>query len=143
MSPVDKGTVQEKLLKLESIVKILNDLKKSSREEFVKDDRINGATMFNIVIGVEVIVDIANHILSEVFDKPASTYKDSIIFLGDFGVLPKDFADTNKEMADFRNKLIHDYDRVTLDKVYDNLQKAPDIFRQFAKYFVEFLEKES
>jgi len=44
-------------------------------------------------------------------------------------------------MARFRNKLVHIYEEVSLDEVYQNLQKAPDIFREFAKYFQEFLEK--
>lgn len=57
--------------------------------------------------------------------------------------MPKDFADENKDMADFRNKLIHDYDRIDLARVYNYFQKAPDIFSGFARYYIEFLEKQS
>jgi uncharacterized protein YutE (UPF0331/DUF86 family) len=91
---------------------------------------------------VEIIVDIGNHILSEVFHSSAGTYKDVIFKLGDAGIIPKDFANDNLKMADFRNLIIHGYASVDLDQVYQNIQKAPDIFRQFAKYYVEFLDRE-
>jgi len=142
MSPVNKKVIEDKFIKFQESVKVLNELKDASRVEFLKDTKIQGAAMFNMVISVELIVDIGNHILTEVFQAPARTYKDVIIGLGEKGVIPKDFSKENEKMSDFRNMLIHDYSKITLDQVYDHLQKAPDIFRQFAKYFVEFLEKQ-
>lgn len=140
MSPINRKTIEEKLFKFQETTKVLNDLKAYSKEEFIKDAIINSAAMFNLVIAVEVIVDIGNHILVEDFQRSVKTYTDIIIELGDIGVIPKEFAQENKDMAKFRNKLIHDYDRVSLDQVYEHLQKAPDIFRQFSKHFINFLE---
>jgi len=140
MSPIDKKTIDDKLLRLQEVINILNELKKVSSEEFLKDQKLNSAVMFNMIVGIELIVDIGNHILSEVFQKPGKTYKDVIILLGEFTVIPKEFSDQNKEMPDFRNKLIHDYDRVSLDKVYDYLQKAPDVFIEFARHYSEFIK---
>lgn len=140
MSPINRKTIEEKLFKLQEIIKALNDLKAYPREEFIKDVTINSAAMFNLVIAVEVIVDIGNHILVESFQTSVKTYTDVIIELGNVGIMSKEFAQENKDMAKFRNKLIHDYDRVSLEQVYEHLQKAPDMFRQFAKYFIEFLE---
>jgi len=140
MSPVDKNTIKDKLLRLREVVNILNESRESSKEEFLKDSKLSGSVMFNMVVGIELIVDIGNHILAEAFQKPAKTYKDVIIFLGEFEVIPKEFSENNKEMPDFRNKLIHDYDRVSLDKVYEYLQKAPSVFTEFAQYYAEFIK---
>lgn len=140
MSPINRKTIEEKLFKLQEITNALNELKAYSKEEFIKDMTINSAAMFNLVIAVEVIVDIGNHILVESFQRSVKTYADIIIELGDVRIIPEEFAQENKDMAKFRNKLIHDYDRVSLDQVYEYLQKAPDIFRQFSKFFVNFLE---
>ena len=96
--------------------------------------------MFNLVICIELIVDIGNHILTEVFQKSAKTYRETIIYLGDLNVISKEFSKENQEMTGFRNRLIHDYGRVELEEVYENLQKAPNIFRKFAKYYINFLE---
>lgn len=108
---------------------------------FLGDKIIQSAAMFNLLIGIELIVDIGNHILSEEFQKTGKSYKDVIIYLGETKIVPQAFAEENAEMADFRNKLVHDYDRIDSQKVFDYLQKAPDVFRAFAKAYVEFLEK--
>ena len=69
------------------------------------------------------------------FHKPLQAYKDVLLELGSQKIIPLDFATDNATMADFRNMLIHAYPAISLEEVYDNLQKAPDIFRQFARYF--------
>lgn len=142
MSPIDKKTIQEKLFKLQEAVKVLSELQSESQEDFLKDAKLQGAAMFNLIIGIELIVDIGNHILTESFQKPAKTYRDVIVYLGEVGVIPLEFAEENKAMPDFRNKLIHDYDRIELEKVYEYFQKSANVFRQFAKCYIEFLEKE-
>lgn len=141
MSPVDKLTIKNKLEKLEEIINILDKLKKTPKEDFLVDFRINGATMHFLVIGIEIIVDIGNHLVSAVFLKPEKTYKDVILALGKNKIVPEDFAKENSKMTDFRNLIIHAYAEVDLKQVYQNLQKAPDIFRKFAKYYLKFLEK--
>lgn len=141
MSPINRKTIEEKLFKLQEITKILNDLKSYSEEKFIKDTIINNAAMFNLVVAAEVIIDIGNHILVEAFQRSAKTYADVVVELGETGVIHKEFAEDNKDMVKFRNKLIHDYDRVELTKVYEYLQKAPNIFNEFARYFINFLEK--
>lgn len=94
-----------------------------------------------MVLAVEIVVDIGNHILAEAFHMKTEDYAGVIEGLGKAGVIPKKFAKENVDMARFRNLLIHDYIKVDLKQVYQNLQKAPDIFRKFAKYYLEFLEK--
>ena len=71
----------------------------------------------------------------------AKNYAEIILILGETGVIPKTFAEDNKDMAKFRNLVAHDYDKITPEGIHANLQKAPDIFRRFAKYFVGFMEK--
>lgn len=140
---VNQKTIQEKLFKLQESVKVLDEFKNEPLGVFLNDAKTNGAAMFNLVISIELIIDIGNHILTEAFQKSAKTYRDVIVSLGSVGVLPKDFAVKNEFMADFRNKLIHDYDRVNLEKVYEILQKSPNIFREFARHYVVFLDKQN
>jgi uncharacterized protein YutE (UPF0331/DUF86 family) len=57
------------------------------------------------------------------------------------GVIPKEFAEANEKMGDFRNKIIHDYDRINDEQAYKYAEKAPEIFKTFSKSFVDFIEK--
>jgi len=140
-NPLDLKSIKNKLTKLQECIEVLEKLKKTPKEEFLKNKEKSGATMHYLVIGIEVIVDIGQHILSEIFQTKGETYEEVILKLGEVKVVEKNFTKENAPMARFRNLLIHDYVKVNLNKVYQNLQKAPDIFRKFAKYYLKFLEK--
>lgn len=138
---VDKETIENKLKKLDEVINKLEQCKKASREDFMIDFRISDSTMHNLVQGIEIIVDIGNHILSEVFHVRAEEYAEVIKKLGETKIVSPDFAKENIEMARFRNLIIHAYEEIDLNKVYQNLQKAPEIFRKFAKSYQKFLDK--
>lgn len=141
MSPINKKAVDKKLDLLTEVIEKLQDVKSLSREDFMSDFFIHDTAIRNLVLGIEIIVDIGNHILSESFHSSVNTYKDVIIILGEAGVVPKNFAKENSQMADFRNLIIHAYGSLDMKQVYQNLQKAPNIFNKFAKCYVEFLKK--
>jgi len=138
---VDKFSIEEKLRKLMETIGFLEEYRKVPKEDFIKDHTINGAVRHYLVLGIEIIVDIGNHLLSEVFQVKTTEYAEIIERLGEVKIVPEDFARKNVDMARFRNLLIHEYIKIDLEKVYQNLQKAPDIFREFAKAYQEFLEK--
>lgn len=141
MSPVNKNSINQKLKKLEESMKMLEEYKKVQEKDFVEDATISGAAIHYLVLGIEVIMDIGNHILTEAFQEHADSYEEIILKLGETKVMPEDFAKDNVDMAKFRNLLIHEYIKIDLKQVYRNLQEAPDIFRKFAEHYLEFLEK--
>lgn len=141
MSPLNKETILSKIERLERNCDILDGYKKLGKIDFFNDYTIHGAAMHYLVESIEIIIDAGSHILSECFEKSPATYKDIILELGNEKIVPFEFSVKNAEMADFRNLIIHGYGSIDLKKVYQSLQKAPDIFRQFAEYYVEFLEK--
>lgn len=141
MSPLNKKTIHEKLFKLQESVKILEELHAEGRDVFFTDHKTQDSATLNMFTSIEMITDIGNHIITEVFQKQAKSYAEIIEILGSTGVIPEKFAKENADMTRFRNLVAHDYEKITPEGVYENLEKAPDIFRQFAKYFVEFLEK--
>lgn len=141
MTALRLKSIEEKLQKLQDFIDKLEELKKVSYDQFIDNSIYPDASMRNLQVGVEVIIDIGAHILSEIFQVKVSEYKEVVIKLGEAGIVPEQFAKENVSMTKFRNLLVHEYGDIDISKVYDYLQKAPDIFRQFAKYYVEFLEK--
>jgi len=142
MKLYESESVKSKLFRLKQIIKILEELSLSSKDEFVKKFELNNLAMFNLLIGITVILDVGQYLLSKSVGKTAENYKEVVRMLGEDSIIPKTFADDNIDMPKFRNLMVHDYDKVDEAMVYDYLQKAPDIFRQFAKYFVEFMDKD-
>ena len=143
MSPLNKQTIHEKLFKLQECTKILRELRAGARDVFFANRVIRDSATLNMFIGIEVIVDIGNHIITEVFQTHAKSYAEVIALLGQNNVVPESFAKENEGMTKFRNLVAHNYDKLTPEGVYENLQKAPEIFAQFAKHFVEFMDKQT
>ncbi len=139
---LDKTVIEEKLAKLAQAIQLLEKYKKVSREDFLVDFTVNSAAQFNLALGIEIIVDIGNHILGEAYQVHPKEYAEVIEALGEYEIVPKELAKGNIEMAKFRNRIIHHYGAVDMGLVYENLQKAPDVFRQFARAFSEFLERQ-
>lgn len=142
MSPINKITIKDKLFRLQESTRIIEELISESGEKIIQDEKLKSILYFNLLVSIEGILSIGNHILAENFNKPANSYRDIIIGLGNNNVISKDFSVENENMGDFRNKLIHDYDRVDDSKVYTFAIKAPTVFKTFSKYFIDFLEKQ-
>ena len=135
-------SVNNKLFRLKEVSKILDEVRVVSQKEFLKDNKLNSAAMFNLLIGVTIILDIGQHLLTQFAQRTAREYKEVVQFLGEEKIIPVALAEENIKMASFRNMLVHGYDKIDMYRVYEYLQKAPDVFRQFAKHFVEFMEKQ-
>jgi len=141
---VDKETeiiIKERVRKLEEAVFQLKKLRHLGEKEFLADKTIQYAAMYAMIIGIEAICDIGNHILAKYFNRAAESYKDVILLLGEEGIIPKSFAKKSSKMTDFRNILIHLYLKVDERKVYENLKKTPEEFIKFSQYFLKFLKK--
>lgn len=142
MSPIDRISVNDKLFRLQESIRIIEELLSEKKEEVINDERLKSALYFNLIISIETILDIGNHLLAESFNKPAGSYKDIILGLGEKGIISKEFSLSNQDMGDFRNKIIHDYDSIDDTKAYQYAVKAPEIFKSFMKSFVGFTDKE-
>ncbi|MBU6390538.1 DUF86 domain-containing protein [Patescibacteria group bacterium] len=141
MKIYENESIESKLFRLKEIIKILEELSRSPKDKFVKEFQLNNLAMFNLLIGITIILDVGQHLLGKISGKTAEEYKEIVRMLGQEGIVPAKFAEANIDMAKFRNLMVHDYDKIDEAMVHDYLQKAPDVFREFAEYFVEFMDK--
>ena len=130
--------IGEKLVRLEEIIATLKDFEKIPRKDFLEQRKIYFGAIYALVIGVEIICDLASHILAYYFGRKAETYKDIIRLLAEVEVIPKSFAKKTIKMTDFRNLAIHVYARVDSKKIYQYLPLAINQFEQYIKYFLKF-----
>lgn len=134
--------IEERLLKLNKAIKVLKGIRqKYSQTVFLSNDEIQFSAFYGLVMGIEAICDIGAHILSRYYGESYGSYKDIIQGLGKFEIISNKLAKDSEKMPDFRNVLVHVDTEIDPEEVYHNLQKAPEEFSKFAKYFVRFLEK--
>lgn len=142
MKLYEHESVNNKLFRLKEICKILDESRMTPRDVFLKDHTLNGSAMFNLLIGITIILDVGQHLLTQFAQRTAKEYKEVVPLLAEEKIISREFGGENEKIPSFRNMLVHDYDKIDLNLVYEYLQKAPDIFREFAKYFVEYMDKQ-
>ncbi len=96
--------------------------------------------LHNLQVAIEGCLDIGNHIIALIGARSPETYVQIAEILCEENILPKNFLETAKNMAKFRNIVVHEYLYLDLGKLYSFLLKIDDI-RQFLKYLIEYLKK--
>ncbi|MDI6889854.1 MAG: DUF86 domain-containing protein [Thermodesulfovibrionales bacterium] len=120
----------------------LKSLGTIDKESFLNDpDKIDSAK-YNFVIAIESSIDICNHIISQNSYRAPEDYADTFQVLGEHGAFDKDFVKDLKEMARFRNRLIHLYWEVDDEQVYEILQSGLEDFKTFMDRIAAFLKLE-
>ncbi|MCD6094079.1 MAG: DUF86 domain-containing protein [Candidatus Omnitrophica bacterium] len=145
------GFVRKERIKeyLENINRQVEDLKNFSvpdKEFFQQRANVERtkAIKYSLACAIEDICHIALHIsvalnLCKVRDSAA----EAIVALGEGGILPKEFAQTIKQMPAFRNRLIHDYlpNEFDSERLWEALAHLED-FNKFSQYILDWLNKE-
>ena len=130
---VDKATLDQMLSNLRGYVRVLGSLATFPREDFLGNPDKIGNAKYHFVIAIECCIDIANHIIaSENYRFPRDN-AESFAVLIEAGILAEDLREPLRNMARFRNRLVHLYWRVDDQRVYDYLQTAPPDFDRFAR----------
>ncbi len=90
---------------------------------------------------VECACDINNHILVETQEKPPKDYYSSFTDFSKFRVIPQNFASTLAETAGLRNRLVHEYEEIKDNIVYENIENVLRHYKKYIDYIIKYLEK--
>ncbi len=70
-----------------------------------------------VYLCAEIVLDIADLALIKKGHPKSSSYSDSIYKLGEYGIIPKEFAQKFVYIAGLRNFLAHDYEKNTVPEL--------------------------
>lgn len=117
--PLEKETV---VLRLNGIEEELSELQKIAKvpfKEFSGDPY--KLSQYHLHRALEGVFHIASHILSRFpGGNKGGTYKEMAKLLGENGIVKKEFANQQlKQMAGYRNRLVHFYSEISLKEIYD------------------------
>ncbi|MGQ9571208.1 MAG: type VII toxin-antitoxin system HepT family RNase toxin [Thermodesulfovibrionales bacterium] len=117
----------------------LKSLKVIDKNSFLNDpDKISSAK-YNFIVAIESAIDICNHIISQNGYRAPDDYADTFQVLGEQNAFGKNFVKDLKEMAKFRNRLVHLYWEVDEEQVYELLQTRLNDFKIFLDNIAIFL----
>jgi uncharacterized protein YutE (UPF0331/DUF86 family) len=134
MSEIDKELVRRKLETLREYIQKLEELKSVDKHAFLDDHHNFGLAEHYLQLSIEIILDVCRHLVVALNAKTPEDSRGLFKLLAEHKVLSGDFAEANKNMPGFRNRLVHEYSEVDHEKVYEYLQ---NYFGEFQKFIME------
>lgn len=135
---VDLEIVQKRTSLIREMLHILKRHQGLSQEAYLQQRETQLIVEHALLIVIQSVLDLGNHILSDLGIRDATSYRDVLLKLAEQKILAPSFAQSILPIAAFRNRLVHDYPDLDSKKVYELLQNRLGDFEQLlaaiAKY---------
>lgn len=113
----------------------------AAREDLLDDDTALPAAKYRLVVAVEAMIDVAEHVIASEGLRPATSFADSFQSLTESAWIDAELADALADAARFRNLLVHQYADVDDGRVVEILRTRMDDLDLFVTTVAERLEQ--
>ena len=132
--------ISQKFIQLENYLGLLKEISKESEESFLKNQIIIGSAKYYLQVSIECCLDVANHIIASERLRAPNDYADSFTVLEEKGIFHQQLGQRLRQMAKFRNRLVHLYGDIDDKYVYEFLKTDVKDIRKFRKIIIEQYE---
>jgi uncharacterized protein YutE (UPF0331/DUF86 family) len=133
--------ITNKIIQLDEYLKILKQIGKTDKDAFIKDNILIGSAKYYLQVSIEVCLDVASHIIASERFRAPKDYADSFSVLNEAGIISSDLCNKLRQMAKFRNRLVHLYGEIDNEYIYEFLKSDLDDITQFKKTIIHLLKK--
>lgn len=141
MNSIDQVKVSKLLDEIREAVKRLETIAGFTREDFLGSFTNTGAAKYNLIIGIEAMINISNHILSRLKLGTPEDYADVFKIVNKANIFAEEEIANLVEMARYRNKLVHLYWKIDDSEVYRRLKDNIRTFEKFEKSITKYLRR--
>jgi len=138
---VNEDKVLRLLNNIDSYVTDLRNAGDISHERFLADIRSQRFVERTLQIAVEACMDVAHHVISDEKWREPATYADAFAVLAEHGVLGQEDVSRYRLMAQFRNKVVHYYEKVDPEQVFAIFKGRLADFTDFAATIRRWLKE--
>ncbi len=138
---IDRDKVRQKIFFMEENLRLLKEMGCLSLDEFKENHFYFPASVRCLQVAIEAMIDIASHIVAKLRLGMLKNYSDAFEILGKNDIVPKDFLPVLIKMVRFRNRVVHLYDTVDEDEVYNIIKNNLGDFERFISIIVDKLFK--
>ena len=129
--------ISQKFIQLENYLGLLKEISKESEEAFLKNQIIIGSAKYYLQVSIECCLDVANHIIASERLRAPNDYADSFTVLEEKGIFHQQLGQRLRQMAKFRNRLVHLYGEIDDKYLYEFLKTDVEDIRKFRKIIME------
>lgn len=128
MTPINPETVTRLFLEMDQAIGKLMESSRLSQEIFLSDSKFYDSAKYNLIVAVESLIDICNHIIAQKRLGKPEDYGDVLRIIGKELSLDEEFVRRLEKMAKFRNLIVHLYWKVDNAEVYGILKNNLEDF---------------
>jgi uncharacterized protein YutE (UPF0331/DUF86 family) len=120
MSPslIDAAIVSAKTEIVDEMLRGLRGLPNATLEEFLSDPRNPAAAESYLRRALEALLDLGRHLLAKGFGKPVTEYAAIADALHELDILSAGSHTKLRQMAKYRNRMVHLYDAIGPEEIY-------------------------
>ena len=134
---VDRKRITDKIQFIRDNLDKLEELSGMDKENFLNDYRNYDTAKYNLQSTIEAMLDIANHIISRKELGNPETNAESFRILEENNIIDKELLAIFVKMAKFRNRVVHLYDEIDDEQIYDILNKNLTDYKSFINIIVK------
>jgi uncharacterized protein YutE (UPF0331/DUF86 family) len=102
-----------------------------SREEILADPWLVRGLKYALQTAVEAVIDLSYHIAARNFGHAPSDARDAVRILAEGGLVPAGNIPVYSAMIGFRNRVVHGYQEVSPERVYEMALNELEDFDRF------------
>ena len=141
MSKEAYNKIISKLQKLDEYIKYLKEVQKINKNQFMEDYHFFGLAERYLQLSIEILLDVGKLLIVIKGLKRPEENQEIFSALRDEKIISEKLADNLMGVANFRNILVHDYEKIDREIVYEKLRNNLDDFENFKKEIVGYVNK--
>jgi uncharacterized protein YutE (UPF0331/DUF86 family) len=140
MSPgrVSQRIVADRISWVQTMLADIQSLPLESFEQFTQERRTMWAAESCMRRALEAMLDLGRHVMAKGLGKGVSEYKEIASHLAQAGILSSETAQLMKQMAGYRNRLVHFYHEVSTEELYtlcaNNLKDIQTVIQEITDW---------
>jgi uncharacterized protein YutE (UPF0331/DUF86 family) len=139
---VDEVLILRKLSELDDYYGQINEYVSVTVAGYSKDWKVQRIIERTLQMMIETCVDVAGHIISDQGFRIPKSYSDTFSVLHENNILDEWLYSSLKKMAQFRNVVVHQYDKIDSTIVVGILQNDLNNFVAFKETIIRYIKSQ-
>lgn len=97
---------------LDQFLAVLRQLSQTDVDAYLKDAVLIGSMRYYLQVSIKCCLDVAAHVISSDRFRAPKDYADTFTVLEEQNIIPRDLGQRLRQMAKFRNRLVHLYGEI-------------------------------
>lgn len=139
---VNTRAILERLHALDEYIRLLDPYREWNIRRLTEDRIVYGGVLHYLQLSAQVVMDVSAHLQVELGLERVTDYREAILSLSKYGILPAEFTERIRGLTGFRNVLVHEYLTVDPLIVHKALRHGLEDLKAFIVYITDFLKQE-